>query len=231
MDVIHTRVQTLLSRLSRTLSDSSPTFESVESLHVSVSQVHHLVVLLVDTIPGLENILPLLDTVRNSLQNVMAMLEDSGQEVGLPVFRFFSGSRGRPRLELSSTVLEYMIGNRFSVRQISNLLNVSSSSIRRYMNLYGITVRSTYSSMSDQQLDSIVATLQRRHPNSGYRLMRGHLAAMGYRVQQSRVRESLQKVDPIGIATRWFQGIHRRTYSVATPNALWHIDGNHKLIR
>jgi len=30
---------------------------------------------------------------------------------------------------------------------------------------------------------------------------------------------------------RWHQLIHRRVYSVPGPNALWHIDGNHRLIR
>ena len=30
---------------------------------------------------------------------------------------------------------------------------------------------------------------------------------------------------------RWFQITERRSYNVASPNALWHIDGNHKLVR
>lgn len=230
MEVLYTRVQSLLSHLSRILSDSSSTYESIESFHVITSQIHHLAVLLISTFPDLDEILSLLNIVRSSLENVMVLLEDDRQEVGLPVFRFFSGNRGRPRLEISRAVLEYMIGSRFTVRVTANLLNVSSRTARRYMNLYGITVRSTYTSISDPQLDQIVGTLSQQHPNSGYRLIRSHLAAMGYRVQ-SRVRESLQRIDPIGIATRWFHGIYRRMYSVTSPNALWHIDGNHKLIR
>ena len=35
----------------------------------------------------------------------------------------------------------------------------------------------------------------------------------------------------LGAVTRWTSIIPRRTYRVAGSNALWHIDGNHKLIR
>ena len=47
-------------------------------------------------------------------------------------------------------------------------------------------------------------------------------------VQRSRLRESICEVSgslPLS------QPIQRRTYSVGGPNALWHLDGNHKLIR
>ena len=61
--------------------------------------------------------------------------------------------------------------------------------------------------------------------------MSSHLQIRGHRVQQSRVRESMRRVDPIGVVYRWSQTIHRRAYHVSCPNALWHIDGNHALIR
>ncbi|XP_078021613.1 uncharacterized protein LOC144461816 [Epinephelus lanceolatus] len=55
---------------------------------------------------------------------------------------------------------------------------------------------------------------------------------MGVRVQRRAVRESLIRVNPAGAAHRALSHrLHQRTYSVAGPNSLWHIDGNHKLIR
>ena len=39
------------------------------------------------------------------------------------------------------------------------------------------------------------------------------------------------RVDPIGVRSRLIQTISRRSYSVAMPNSMWHIDGYHKLIR
>ena len=39
------------------------------------------------------------------------------------------------------------------------------------------------------------------------------------------------RVDPINVCMRRMRVIQRRSYSVPGPNALWHIDGHHSLIR
>ena len=41
----------------------------------------------------------------------------------------------------------------------------------------------------------------------------------------------MQRVDPNGVSSRVRQCLRRRTYSVPSPNSLWHLDDNHKLIR
>ena len=46
-----------------------------------------------------------------------------------------------------------------------------------------------------------------------------------------RIRDSLRRIDPVGVVSRLIHTVNRRTYSVPSPNALWHVDGNHKLIR
>ena len=46
-----------------------------------------------------------------------------------------------------------------------------------------------------------------------------------------RVREIQRQVDPAGSVLRQLRTINRRQYQVDGPGALWHIDGNHKLIR
>lgn len=48
-----------------------------------------------------------------------------------------------------------------------------------------------------------------------------------------RLRASMRRLDPEAILMRRFsmQTARRRQYSVPAPNSLWHIDGNHKLIR
>ena len=60
--------------------------------------------------------------------------------------------------------------------------------------------------------------------------MIGALRSRGLRIQRRRVRACLRRIYPIGTALRWNPTIYRR-YHVRHPNALWHIDGNHKLIR
>ena len=76
------------------------------------------------------------------------------------------------------------------------------------MSDYNLTVRMFYANISDEELDRIVAE-----------------------IQQHRVRESQRRVDPAGSIMRRLRIIHRRRYHVNGPQALWHIDGNHKLIR
>lgn len=41
----------------------------------------------------------------------------------------------------------------------------------------------------------------------------------------------LARVDPANTALRWGIVVSRRQYSVPQPNALWHLDGHHSLIR
>lgn len=55
--------------------------------------------------------------------------------------------------------------------------------------------------------------------------------SQGIRVQRARLRNCLKRVDPIGRRLRSITTIRRRVYNVRSPLALWHMDGNHKLIR
>lgn len=62
-------------------------------------------------------------------------------------------------------------------------------------------------------------------------MMHGYLSARGVVAQRQRIRTILAQIDPIGTAQRWGRTVARRTYSVPTPNSLWHMDGHMKLIR
>nr|XP_029131653.1 uncharacterized protein LOC114918130 [Labrus bergylta] len=97
----------------------------------------------------------------------------------------------------------------------------------------GLRVSDTYSSVSDRELDAVIAEIHINHRNTGYRMMGSFLRARGLRVQIPRVRDSLRRVDPDGTELRAMANrtLRRRQYSVPAPNAMWHIDGNHKLIR
>ena len=59
-------------------------------------------------------------------------------------------------------------------------------------------------------------------------MLSGHLKARCINVRQLQLRESIRRVrgrTPLGPC------IERRSYSVPGPNYLWHVDGNHKLIK
>ena len=84
--------------------------------------------------------------------------------------------------------------------------------------------------INDYELDERIRDIT-HNKNIGYRGAKSQLEAVGIQLSYSRVRESMLRVDPGGIALRWGNTVQRRTYSVKSPNELWHIDGNHKLIR
>ena len=59
----------------------------------------------------------------------------------------------------------------------------------------------------------------------------GFLLSNGMKIQRARVHGSMLRIDPYGMQRRLRRVLHRRKYSVPMPNSLWHLDGNHKLIR
>ena len=168
------------------------------------------------------------DLVRLALVTVERELDGDNQQSGYqaPIVR--DGSVGRPQFDIPRNQLVYLLEKRFTVPDISEILQVSVRTVRRRMSAYELSVSNLYSTLTDQQLDGIVQDIQYQFPTCQ---MMGHLLARGIRVQQFRVREAQKRIDPSGSIMRRFRTIDRRTYRVNGPGALWHIDGNHKLIR
>ena len=85
--------------------------------------------------------------------------------------------------------------------------------------------------ISDEELDFMVRNLITNYPQRGEKMLDGWLAVADCRVQRARLRASMRRVDPEGILLRRRKAVHRRIYQVAGPHHLWHVDGNHKLIK
>ena len=92
-------------------------------------------------------------------------------------------------------------------------------------------VHSEYSSIEDTDLDMLVRAFKVRKPEAGFRYVRGHLCSAGICVQKQRVLNSLKHVDRVGQFIRRRTVIRRWKYLSSRPNALWHCDGHHKLIK
>ncbi|XP_052272580.1 uncharacterized protein LOC127873051 isoform X2 [Dreissena polymorpha] len=152
-----------------------------------------------------------------------------------PSVRFFSANqqrtRGHPVYVISREQLEFFIEAGFTRRQMADLLHVSDSSVKRRLRSFGLKLRQTYSVLSNNALDDLVREVTQGNPSLGQRMVQGLLQSRGHRVQRQRVADSLIRVDAAAVALRWCHSIRRRVYKVAAPNSLWHIDGNHKLIR
>lgn len=142
-----------------------------------------------------------------------------------------SGRPGRPGFHISLEQLNYFLKYQFSVTDIAKALGVSQSTIFRRMRSFGLSIRQNIPPLSDEEVDAKIRGILHEFPNAGYRRVISQLAVSGLKLPQMRVRESMRRVDPHGVAIRWLQLTPRRQYSVCGHLALWHIDGNHKLIR
>lgn len=109
-----------------------------------------------------------------------------------------TGNRGRPKFDISREQLEYFLEKGFKATEIAKMLAVSDKTIYRRLEEFGTTVRSTYSSMSELELDTVVRNILHDFPNSGYKAMRGHLLSKGHKVQEDRIREAMRRTDPEG---------------------------------
>ena len=114
----------------------------------------------------------------------------------------------------------------FHGEHISAILGISSKTLQRRASEWNIP---TFSTTVDSELDDIVGEYMQRFPNCGEALIRGYLHSTGLHIQRSRVRESIHRI--AGSQTSLHPPVFRRTYSVPGPNHLWHVDGNHKMIR
>ena len=86
-----------------------------------------------------------------------------------------------------------------------------------------------FSTLSDSELDGIVGQYMLRFPNCGEAMLRDHLHSNSLHIQRRRIRESIHRITQSERLPH--PAIFRRTYSVPGPNHLWHLDGNHKMIR
>ncbi len=134
---------------------------------------------------------------------------------------------------ISSQQIDGLLRLGFSVPQINELLGVSVSTITSRLRRYGLSVRQTYSTISDEELHPLVPRISSVHLNAGYRFILSLLRTVGHKVTERRVRDCLRRVDPVSVAYRHSRRgtIDIRRYSVPYPNAVWHVDGNMSLFR
>ena len=128
----------------------------------------------------------------NLLRYVLSLLEDiaesegdDSQFISTPVPHVEQSLKpGRPKFIVSEEVLTRLLDMNFGCPTIARLFGVSLRTIRRRMTEYGLSVKSTYSSISDQELDKLVSEFKQYYPASGYRNMDGILRGIGIKVQQ-----------------------------------------------
>ena len=143
--------------------------------------------------------------------------------------KYSSESTGRPLKVIDYEKVKQLRKLGLSWTRIADKMNVSRQTL--YRHLEGDSSLTGYTAISEQELDGLIAPYISDHPNDGERMIIGYLRSCQVNVQRSRIRESIHRVDPNGVAERRRMTIKRRVYHVDCSNEVWHIDSNHKLIR
>ncbi len=110
------------------------------------------------------------------------------------------------------------------------MLGISRSTLYRRLESYGISSNS-YTNISQSDLKEVVHEIKKEHPTSGEVMLQGHLLLKGIKVQRNKLRSAIHSTDHANTVMRRSDVIRRRVYSNPHPNAVWHVDGNHKMIR
>lgn len=136
---------------------------------------------------------------------------------------------GRPKYIVSKEQIETLRDTGMNWKSIAQTLGISERTLFRRREEFGLP--ETFSNITDAELQGNIESILQQTPFAGETYIRGSLVARKIFVQRYRVRESLRLLDPVGRAVRKRVTIQRRSYNVAAPNHLWHMDSNHKLIR
>ena len=126
--------------------------------------------------------------------------------------------------------LESFLKLKIPIFTIANVFYVSRPTLYKAIRNFNIDYQK-FSALSDAEIRQDVEVIASKHPNAGEVMVMGHLRARGIHVQRSRVRDAIHHTNPAGPLSRRRAPIRRRMYSVPCPNYVWHIDGNHKLVR
>ena len=135
---------------------------------------------------------------------------------------------GRPTIEVHTEDILALALN-FKWTDIARL-QISRSTLYNKLAELGLGI-STYTQITDAELNDIITKIRRDHPRDGEAMTNGHLVRLGVQVPRRRLRQLIHRVDHEATVARQGRTIRRRIYSVPHPNAVWHIDTHHKLIK
>ena len=144
-----------------------------------------------------------------------------------------TGRRGRPRKRINEAFLRDVTDPRRNIylSKLAPKLKISRNVLQREIRLLGVD--NGFSNIPDNELDRVIRDfLQQKEHTTGSGYVIGHVRRKGIRVQRHRIRASINRVDRLGRTMRRIERdkTSRRSYYVSQPNALWHMDGHHKLI-
>lgn len=175
-----------------------------------------------------------LDDIKFVINRLNQRIEFLNNDTSFAVRNFVQKEKtgGRPKSLINEDVVKLLRQQGYNWTDIANTFNISAKTLSRRREESNLqdTIQ-PYTDLTDDELDEIVKQLKLENPFFGQTMMMGAVCSRGIRVTRQRLRDSIQRVDALGTITCRINITPRRVYHVAGPNALWHIDGHHKLIR
>ena len=104
------------------------------------------------------------------------------------LFRSSPISQGRPKVEVHMDEVEYLRSLRFTWTKIAQILGISRRTLYRRLSEWNLPLDTYYSTISDSDLDGLVAQVKSENDTCGEILIMSHLHILGIRVQRSRLR-------------------------------------------
>lgn len=150
-----------------------------------------------------------------------------------PIHLGRTNKRGRPRKNVDPRILHdaFQKDRRIPSTVLAKILGIDRKTLRA--RIKELDINPEYSKISNEDLDNFVREYQQEHPAGGRSYVIGRLrATASLKIQRHRVIDSMNRLDLLGQGMRQRVGKkkERKEYQVPRPNALWHIDGHHKLI-
>lgn len=136
-------VADVLESVSQDLLQQS---EDTEITEQAINRVDSVIEVL-SSFPELQNAQEIFEKLNKALEE----LQDKGSVI------FHIAQPGRPAFHIPEQQLQFLLEFYFGVPEIARLFDVSISTIRRRMAQYGLTVMSSYSSISDTDLRAEVS--------------------------------------------------------------------------
>jgi len=134
------------------------------------------------------------------------------------------------KYNIAKNVLENLIDEGSTVREMAATISVSERTIYRRMTEFNLSTRE-FSKVEDVELDGMITNIVTDFPCNGEVMLNELLKGRGIYVQRFRLRDSIHRVDESSVQARKKGRLKRRTYNVIAPNHLWHVDTNHKLVK
>ena len=211
-----------------------------ERIELLLTHFIHLQTYRYEDVLDIDGWIDVINELRIRLRQKLEALAVYDQDVGMyqdedivpTVFipRFQQTTNGRPKYLFQWDIVLAYRTTGYTWNEIANLLGISRDTLYRRRKEENIPEPRTFSEISNMDLDIIIHNLNQQSAGVlSSQFIQSAVLDLGFHVQRQRIRESIQRTDPLGRYNRWAALIPRSVYSVAGPNSLWHMDGNLKL--